>query len=381
MTTATTARPSILSPSVIALIIATGLVFAFALTVPVRDSLAYWTAGHQLFHRANPYDVDAVARLEAAVGFHGPKGSLAMLNPPPALPLALPLGLVGPRAGQLIWTLALFACMVVSVRMIRVIHRDPPNHIHILGYCFGPAIACVFAGQIPLFALLGLALFLRLHRSQPFWAGASLWLCMVKPHLFVPFSLALLLWIFLTKRYQILYGAAIALIAASALVFALDTSAWTHYFQMIRFDSATIAKEFIPCLSVVLRRSIHPQAIWLQSVPEALGCIWGVYYFWKHRGHWDWLEHGSLLMLVSVLVAPYTWLIDQSILMPAVLHGAYRNRSRAAIILTGLASGFIILQICLGADVHSRWNLWPAPFWLIWYLWAMRSSRKIALTS
>jgi hypothetical protein len=86
-------------------------------------------------------------------------------------------------------------------------------------------------------------------------------------------------------------------------------------------------------------------------------------------------------MLVSVLVAPYTWLIDQSILMPAVLHGAYRNRSRAAIILAGLASGFIILQICLGADVHSRWNLWPAPFWLIWYLWAMRSSRKIALTS
>jgi hypothetical protein len=366
----------LLSRSAIALILAVGCITAFALVVPTRDSLSYWTAGRQLLHRANPYAANAVDQLESAAGFHGEQGSLIMLNPPSALPVALPFGVFGPRLAGLLWSLALLGCLIASVRMVRTIHGSPPNRLHILGYCFGPAVACVFAGQIPLFALLGLALFLRLHRTRPLTAGAALCLCAVKPHLFLPFALVLLAWTLFTRRYRILVGAVLAFAAVNAVVLLLDPAVWTQYSQMMHAFEPRIAKEFIPCLSVVLRRSVNPRALWLQALPEALGCLWALAYFWIHRDHWSWIEHGSLLMLVAVFVAPYTWLVDQSILIPAMLHALYRSRSRAVPVLLASASALILIQICLGAGVRSRWNLWPAPFWIVLYLWAAKSPHR-----
>lgn len=361
------------SGSALALLLAVGLVTAFTLATPARDSLSYWTAGRQFVHRADPYAADAVARLESAAGFHGPQGSLVMLNPPWSLPLVLPLGALGPRLAGLVWSLTLLGCLIAAVRMVRTMHGGPENHLHVLGYCFGPAVACVFAGQIPLFALLGLALFLRLHRTRPGWAGAALCLCAVKPHLFLPFGVALIAWTIVTRRYQVLGGAALAFAAVNGAVLLLDPRAWSQYGQMMRMFEPRIAREFIPCLSVVLRRAIDARALWLQGIPEALGCLWALGYFWRHRRYWDWIEHGSLLMLVSVFVAPYTWLVDQSVLVPAMLHAMYQTRSRVPPILLGSASALIVIQICLGAGVRSPWNLWPAPFWILLYLWAVRS--------
>ncbi|HEX5236427.1 MAG TPA: glycosyltransferase 87 family protein [Silvibacterium sp.] len=364
----------LLSSSAIALILAIGCITAFTLSVPARDSLSYWTAGRQLLHRANPYAFSAVDRLESAAGFHGATGSLVMLNPPSALPLTLPFGPFGPRLAGLLWSLALLGCLVASVRMVRTIHGSPKNYLHLLGYFFGPAVVCVFAGQIPLFALLGLAIFLRLQRTRPFAAGAALCLCAVKPHLFLPFGLVLLAWTIATRRYRIILGAAAAFAATNALVLLLDPAVWTHYSQLMLTLAPRIAKEFIPCVSVVLRRSVDPHALWLQGVPEALGCVWAIAYFWKHRRDWDWMEHGSLLMLVSVFIAPYTWLVDQSVLVPAMLHAVYRAPGRVCAKLLGWASVIIILQIILGADVRSPWNLWPTPFWIALYLWATKYS-------
>jgi hypothetical protein len=356
-----------------ALIILAAFVIAFALTVSDRDFLSYWTAGQQLIHRANPYDTAAVDRLEAAAGFHGASGSLVMLNPPIALPLALPLGLFGSRLGGFLWSIVLFICLIASVRMIRTMHGNPPNSIHIIGYYFAPAIACILTGQIPLFALLGLTLFLRLHRAQPLWAGAGLWLCAVKPHLFLPFGIALLAWIVLNRRYRLVFGAVLAFVASNVLILSFDPHAWTQYGEFMHAFAPRIGQEFIPCLSVVLRRSVNLHAMWIQFIPAVLGCLWALYYFWKHRREWDWMEHGSLLMLVSILVAPYAWLIDQSIFVPALLHAAYRARSRAFTGILASASALIMIQIFFGADVRSPWNLWPGPFWFVMYLWATRS--------
>jgi hypothetical protein len=38
-----------------------------------RDFIEYWAAGQQLIHGADPYDGEAVPRMERAVGFDGNK--------------------------------------------------------------------------------------------------------------------------------------------------------------------------------------------------------------------------------------------------------------------------------------------------------------------
>jgi hypothetical protein len=340
-----------------------------------RDFVAYWAAGQQLAHRADPYDHAAVQRIEHAAGLV-PNGALMMRNPPWALPMVLPLGFVGIRIAAFLWSLLLVACLVVSVRLVRNLHGNPPNLLHWLGFGFSPALICLIMGQTSLFSLLGLALFLRYHASRPFAAGAALWLCTLKPQLFVPFSLVLLLWIVFTKSYRILAGAACAIGASVLAAFLLDPKAWRDYLQMM--SAPIVQNEYIPCLSDMLRFSINPRAVWIQYIPAAIGSVWAVVYFLRRRREWDWTTNSSPLMLASLLCAPYCWFYDQCLAIPAMMHGAYVTRVRWMLTLLALLIAAVDVEMCK-VDVLSPLYLWNIPVWFGWYLFASSFSHRQAM--
>jgi hypothetical protein len=336
-----------------------------------RDFVEYWAAGHQLVHHANPYDGEAILRLERSAGFPTDMAAQIMANPPWVLPLVLPLGLLRPMPAEILWLLLSAASLVVSVRMIWAVHGYPKTQVNFLGYSFAPALICLLAGQVTTFLLLGLVLFLFLHRSRPFLAGASLWLCMLKPHLFVPFGVVLLVWAIRSRNYKILLGAAVTLMVSLATAFALDPHIWAQYAHMM--STQRIDRLSIPCLSIMLRLHVWPHALWVQCLPVAAGSAWALTYYHKRRHGWDWVGNGSLLMLVSVLVAPYTWFMDQTVVIAALLHGAYATRSRNLIAILALASAAIEMLMFLGKlPLQSSLYLWTAPAWLAWYLCAMR---------
>jgi len=338
-----------------------------------RDFVVYWATGQQLVHHGNPYDVDAMMRIEIAAGLPGKYGVLFMRNPPWALPLTLPLGLVGVRLGALLWSLLLLACLWVSVRMVWQMHGHPSKLLNFLGYSFAPALVCLIVGQTSLFALVGLVLFLRLHGTRPFLAGMSLWLCALKPHLFLAFGVVLVAWVVVSGCYKVLLGATVALAASCGAAWWIDPTAWADYARMMR--TYGIQWEFIPCWSVVLRLWTSPQAIWLQYLLPAVGCSWAVFYFWKRRRTWDWLKDGSVLILVSILAAPYCWLFDQAVAIPALLHGAYLTGSRILLALLAAASLLIEIEMVCGVKLPSALYLWTAPAWLVWYLLATTSAK------
>jgi hypothetical protein len=201
-----------------------------------------------------------------------------------------------------------------------------------------------------------------------------LWLCLLKPHLFLPFGVVLILWVIATGSYKILAGVVVAVGFSTAVVLHWDSQIWPHYGQMMStVSTARMQEELIPCLSIMLRWTISPKSMWLQYLPSALGCLWAIGYFRKHSDHWDWMEHGSLLMLVSVLLAPYTWLFDQAVLIPALLHAAYFTRSRNVLGIFALASAAINIGALRGmALLHSEFFIWTAPAWLAWYLYATK---------
>jgi hypothetical protein len=331
-----------------------------------------------MVQRANPYDGVAILRLEHSVGFSSKLPALIMRNAPPSLLLVLPLGFLGVRAASLLWSLLMLASLWVSVRMIAAMHHQTGNRLNLLAYSFAPAISCLIAGQMGLFVLLGVALFLRLQQTRPFLAGASLWLCALKPHLFLPFGVVLLAWIVLTRRYRIVAGAAAAFAFSTAVAMALDPAVWAHYAHMMH--AAQLGDQLIPCVSTMLRIAINPNAVWIQSAPAGLGCLWAFWYFLRHRD-WNWLEHGSLLLLVSVAVAPYSWFMDQAALLPAILHGLYRNRSRGMVAVLAMLSAIVELANIRGVPLGNRLLYpWTAPVWLAWYLFALRRAVPDGLT-
>jgi hypothetical protein len=299
-----------------------------------------------------------------------------MRNTPWSLPLALPFGYIGAQAAALPWSLVLLGLLVASVRLVRSLFGSAGSHLDWLGYCFPPALFCIMLGQTSIFLLLGLALFLRLYKTHPFAAGAALWFCSLKPHLFLPFGVVLLVWIVVSRNYRVLYGA-IAGMAAGAIVTAcIDPDFMAQYAHYMR--TSVVIHEFTPCIGDVLRDWINPASGWIAFTPSLLGCIWGLVYFWPRRHTWDWFENGSLVMLVSLFVAPYGWVFDQSLAIPAVLFAASRNPSRILLSILALIYILIEIEIVSPVDLRSPAYLWTAPAWLVWFLFARASANKEA---
>jgi hypothetical protein len=317
-----------------------------------------------------------MGRIERSAGLAAGYGVLYMRNPPWGLALALPLGFVGLRSGALLWSLVLIGCLAASVRILWLMHGRPRNQLHWLALSFAPALECLIVGQTSLFALLGLVLFLRLNGARPFLAGMSLWLCALKPHLFVPFGVVLLAWIVVSKSYKILAGALVAMAASCALTYLICPMAWAEYSQMVR--ASGIEKEFIPCLSVVLSLRFSPHTMLLQYLPAVLCCAWAMTYFWPRRHTWDWTKQGSLVMLASLFAAPYCWVFDQVLALPALLQGAYRTQSRKLLAILGFASVLIDIGLVCGIRFISPLYLITAPAWLAWYLIATGNKKKSA---
>jgi hypothetical protein len=346
-------------------------IFVFILedgNVDQRDFISYWAAGHQLVHGENPYDSTAIRKLELTAGY-GQSYLLVMRNPPAALFLAAPLGFLSPNAGFLFWMIALVASLVASIRMLWILHGRRTDRLHLLGYCFAPVMACLMAGQLGIFLLLGVVLFLYFYKSRPYLAGAALLLCAAKPHLFLPFAIVVLLWVFVRKAYHVLAGFCAALLASCALAFCFDIHVWSQYLSGMRAER--IMDEFIPTISGFLRLVLNKDAVWLQFLPEVAACLWALWYFWSRRSRWDWMNQGLLLLIVSVLCAPYAWLTDEAILLPAVLAGVYRADDTGRSLLPfGLVAGAAMIEVFVKVQMTSGGYVWTVPAWLAWYLYA-----------
>ncbi len=340
--------------------------------VAKRDFITYWATGQQLVHHGNPYDADAVSRIERDAGFQGGT-SYFMRNAPWALPLAWPLGFVSPMAAALPWSLLMLGLLVLSVRMAWKMVGAVP-HLDWLGYCFPPALFCVILGQTSILLVLGLVLFLRFYKTRPFAAGAALWFCTLKPHLFLPFALVLLVWIVVSRSYRILAGGAAAMAAGALVTACIDPQAWVQYAHYMRTSSVT--HEFTANFGDLLRDSINPRAEWIAFVPCIVGCAWALAYFWPRRHSWDWLANGSLLILVSVFVAPFGWIFDQSLAIPPVLFAVSRSQSRIVLSLLALIYLAIEIEIVSPFALASAAYLWTAPAWLAWYVLARAVTQR-----
>ena len=355
-------------------------ILAFAMTsdnVANRDFISYWAAGQNLVHGADPYNASAIFALEKSAGWHATR-PLIMRNPPFALFLTIPLGFVSAKLGAVLWSLLILICLMVAIRLLRGIHGCPANRLHLIGYCFAPALACLLAGQTSVFALLGLTLFLYFHRTRPLLAGAALLLCALKPHLFLPFGVVLFAWVVANRAYRVLSGAALTLGITCAVPLIFNPSIYPHYAAMAR--TAGIEAEFMPTLSELLRIVVQPEAAWLQFLPAFAGCFWAYWYFHRHRNDWDWQTHGSLLMLVSLLVAPYSWFTDQVVLLPAILQAIYfaaaSSRDRSLLWFVAV-DGVALIEVLCVAQLDSALYLWTPVAWLAWYLIANRNGPSL----
>jgi hypothetical protein len=229
------------------------------------------------------------------------------------------------------------------------------------------------AGQFGVFLLLGVVLFLYFEETRPVLAGASLLLCTFKPHLFVPIAVALTLWIVTGRRWRLAAGFIGAVAGALGIASAIDAQAVGQYVSFMRAGEA--ASERIPALSVALRFAISPHSTWIQFVPLALACAWAGWYFWTRREGWNWADHGMVVLLVAAMCAPYGFMTDECMVLPAVLAGVYAAAGqKRSLIPIALIAGAALIELLAGMELKTPYFMWTTPAWLAWYLYATRGS-------
>jgi hypothetical protein len=345
----------------------------------VNDFAEYWAASRRLLLRQNPYaSRPQMARELGLVSREPLPPVMLMRNPPWALPLVLPLGLLSYRAAQLLWSFIGFAAALVSIGLLWRAY-SVPKHPHWQGWLsaglFLPLATAIALGQIGPLVLLGLTGFLIFQeKKQDVWAGAFGLLIALKPHLVFLFWPALLLWIVRERRWRVLWGLGLALSGATVLALRFDTQILRHYHDL--WTETRVVWEEIPTLGGVLSLLIDHRQHWLAYMPAIGAAIWFAVRWLRNGRDWRWFEQMPLLLLVSVASTPYAWFFDQVVLLPAVLQAA--ARVSAGPLRKGLGPSLAYIGInalTLGLILSHRtlfWYAWTASIWLILYLATMR---------
>jgi Glycosyltransferase family 87 len=355
-----------------------------ASSVTDRDSIAYWAAAQLLLSRENPYDSHRVLELQKAQGYRHEK-PLVLRTPPWSLWMIIWMGVLVPYWAWATWILLLLASLVISIRLTWRMYgaeARPPTAFILVAYLFAPIPACLVAGQLGIVLLLGIVLFLWWHESHPALAGAALLIPFAKPHVSAVLWPILGIWILTRRKWSVLAGFATAVAAAVMFSLALDPNVFSHYKQMVA--EAAIQYEFIPALSGVVRLVFFRRFFWIQFVPLSAAFAWSGWYYWRNRTSWDWRDDGPTLLVVSLLTAPYAWLTDETILLPAVLQALLcmfhvrkklAIRSRLVLLVFAGLNGLLLLLLRAKIPFATGIYFWSSLVWAGWYWYATRLAR------
>jgi hypothetical protein len=338
------------------------------------DFIQFWATGQLLAAHQSPYDLEKLMKLELDAGMaHAfPRVS----NSPPLLhPMFLPLGFVSARVGFLAWFIAQLVCLYASAQLLDSMYGKRLGHLRWIVFLFGPVLVCERTGQLGVFFLMCLVLFLYLHRKRPFLAGVCLAPLAFKPHLILPFGLVLLIWVIVERRWQVLLGAATVLASSAGVLLLLAPHAWQQYSALMR--QMHLMDWGAPCLSVYLRRLTGAPAA-VQFIPSMLaGCAAAAWYLRK-RKTWAWESDGAMLLALGLITAPYAWVMDEAIALPAILLTLMRCKgSWNWLACLGLLNILFMIEEMAGVGVLTPAYLWTAPGWFLWCVLARRARAQI----
>lgn len=327
------------------------------------DLVEYWATGKLLRAHENPYDLSRMYQVERLEGVDEDSARFNF-GPPVALPLWLVLGSMSARMARLVWYAAQLLCLYASARILRSIYGKDLGPLPWMVFLFAPVLLCERAGQLGIFILLAVLLFLVSYRQRPFLAGACLAPMILKPHIFLPFACVLVVWIVFEGRWKIVFGFLVAVGLSLGLSVWLDPHCWQQYRDMMA-HAGTI--DFpLPCLSSYMRRLLRARVA-VQFLPSAVACLLAIGYYLKKRRSWSWENNGVLLLALGPVTAPYSWVMDECIAAPALLSRLVRCRSSWPCLgALAFLNAVAIVEGIRNVPVQSAGYLWTAPAWLIW---------------
>ncbi|MGF6855417.1 glycosyltransferase family 87 protein [Paraburkholderia sp. CI3] len=306
-----------------------------------RDYIAFWSASHLALdgHAAHAYSTKVMGALEKTV-LPDLKGTLPWLYPPTFLLLLYPAALLPYEpSAWLFFGLTLIA-FVVAINSI-----VPGKISTLLALAFPGVIISALSGQNGLLTASLMGSGLALLPRRPVWAGVSLGLLCIKPHLAVLIPLALICsrsW-----RTLVVTGSiAVVLGAISVGLFGVETlAAFVHSMGEIQgiviSDSKLLPR--IPTFFALARQlSMPAAAAYALQAASACLAVASVVYVWSRPAAHE--LRAATLVCATLAFTPYlydydlTWygLVIAWYGRFGLAHG-FRRYEREGLILLGFA--------------------------------------------
>ena len=318
------------------LIISVGIfVLRWQLTKHITvDYIAYWSAARLAITGGNPYNTYDMLKIEEEIGWPTNSGQSGlpddyahmMFNPPWTIFFILPFGLVDYLTSRAIFYFLCVGIIFFSVDRFWKTLGGRITHIWIvllLVFTFPATVSLIDLGNIAIFPLLGIVLFILLiKKDKYFWAGTTLSLMLIKPQNIYLFLVALVVWVLVEKRWMVLLGAFISLAISTGITLIFIPSVFKDYLELMsmgRTDpwlNATIGS--------FIRLRFGYDLVWLIYLPIIPGLIWFFLYWVSHHNNWNWDKAMPYLLLISAVTSPWGWLLDITLSIPAIIYITFR---------------------------------------------------------
>jgi hypothetical protein len=295
----------------------------------------------------------------------------------------MPFGLLPFGVSRLVWLVLHLGLFVTCADLLWRYYGGPAKDrwwAWVLALAFVPTLIVLRMGQIGPLLLLGIVAFLYLERrGLDWWAGAALLLPAIKPQLVYLFGLAVLIWAVDRRRWRILLGGSLALLAAVGTAMLANPQVLSEYrYALANPPSGNVT----PTFGALLRLAFGEDQTWLQFVPTVIGLIWFPFYWLSHRKTWAWEAQAPMLLLVSFLTTSYgAWVFDLVILLVPMLQAAvwaFSSRERRLVLAAlgcYLAINGVALAMNLGEASYPAF-IWMAPAIFLSYValgrWRLR---------
>lgn len=284
-----------------------------------HDLVAYWSLPRSLLLGFGLYEFEWLEHVQRSVGFVGwfvggeYQLVMTLWNPPPILPLLLPLSAVGFTPAVLLWmslNVGLFG--YAALHFNRVQSRPMPPILALLcSVAVAPFAYAVYHGQpTPMLAGIGVLAWLALHRKRETAGGILLVPLMLKPHIFSSLLVILLIAAIRGRQWKAPAVTAIFILFLTASLSLLDTEWFTGWQTQ--------------GISTAVSMSVWDFGSSALNLPDAIPMlVFGfgiVYSIWRYRNIQ--VVTPALLgeaALLSLVFSPYLGQTDLTVALPAVL--------------------------------------------------------------
>ena len=253
----------------------------------------------------------------------------------------------------------------------------------------GPVCWQTVGGQYAGLLIFGLTGFLVAHKAnRPILAGLCLTLIALKPHLFLPLAVGLLIDGFRSGfGRRVLLGGFIGLAMAATWAGATNPAIWEWYSAAAQ--GAGPGGRFYPKLSEWVNPTIgshlrfalpgHPA--WVQALPTILCAVLFGRYWWKQGSPDRWPAVMHWVVPLALVTAPYgAWASDLTLLLVPVIWIAVRIDAigwplRVWPALAGYASVNAVIFLMTAGRYDPSAYVWVTPAVSLLMLWAYREMR------